>query len=51
MKKYSSPEIMNINFETEDVITASSALILGDHHAGEISAKEMEIFWNDENTL
>lgn len=50
MKKvYSSPEVMAVVFDTEDVITASGSLLMsGDHHAGSTSAKTTEGVWNED---
>ncbi len=49
MKKvYELPEIKKTEFEMADIITASSSLIMGDHHAGGMSSKQMESTWNDE---
>ncbi len=48
-KAYSSPEVMAVVFDTEDVITASSSLLMsGDHHAGSTSAKSTESVWNED---
>ena len=49
MKKvYLSPEISGITFEAEDIITVSSMLMSGDHHAGSASSKASEGEWNEE---
>ncbi len=47
-KSYNSPEIANIAFKAEDIITSSVQLMMGTHSAGSASSANMESQWNDE---
>ncbi len=46
-KSYNRPEILNITFKAEDIITESPQLMKSEFHAGGASSKHMESTWDN----